>query len=183
MKEAAAYDRLSLRAFYVRRFFRILTPLSAFLLFVGACASWIPLSLTVGEIARQLTFVTNYDFLFPSRTSDYLFALLPPLVPLESRSSSICSGLPYCCSDIERAALSPSRSSLLSPLIRVASFYLMPWARESLSALTHMRADGLMFGCFSALTLEWQGAGDGRAKAPGADPASFGLSWPCSFSL
>jgi peptidoglycan/LPS O-acetylase OafA/YrhL len=160
--ERRVEGRISLKAFYVRRFFRIIPPAFAYLACVavlGVALQWIPMNF--GQIAASACFYRNYYSMgvehswytghFWSLAVEEHFYLLWPalLVWFGVRRGRILAPALACGVAIWRG--------LDTHFAWVAM--LAPWLKDSV-ARTDYRLDGLLWGC--ALAFVWQ-SGRGRA--------------------
>jgi peptidoglycan/LPS O-acetylase OafA/YrhL len=145
---------IGLRAFYIRRVFRIFPAFYAFLAVVAMlrAAGWI--HTTPADITVAATFLTNYKHVLPIPTNDdYWFVGHFWTLSLEEQFylfwpvTILAAGL----------ARTPRVATLIvlcSPLIRIASYVAWPGSRGHLTMMLHTAADPLMIGGLAAL---WQG--------------------------
>jgi peptidoglycan/LPS O-acetylase OafA/YrhL len=137
--------RISLGEFYLRRALRILPPYYAFLISILAAAHWGWLSVPRKEWLASALFYWNYA---PFAKSWWLghtwslaveeqFYLIWPLILSLSGAKAA-----------RRTAL---WIVLLAPLVRIATYFLLPGFREKLTFFLSTRADALMIGCLLAL--------------------------------
>ena len=151
--EEQTYGAFSLKAFYIRRALRIAVPLLVFLLGVRLCSSWRGLTITSGELVSPLSFFTNYELFFPAHTTDYpLIAHLWSLCVEEQFSNILWPTLLLMGWTASRHVAVLIICTV--PVLRVATFYILPGWREIIPHLTHARADSLMWGALAALVVD-----------------------------
>ncbi|WP_292729571.1 acyltransferase family protein [Microbacterium sp. UBA837] len=140
--------RISLKAFYVRRAFRILPAFYAFLIVIGVLSlAGTFVQVTLPQLLAAGLFVWNYAPVDGtwwlghtwSLAIEEQFYLLWPLVLVLFK--------PRIAIRIAVAVI------LASPLIRLAQYFLFPETREQISVMFHTRADALMVGCLLALLI------------------------------
>ncbi len=143
LREREKYGTISLRKFYIRRFFRIIPPAVSYLLVIGAGAAlgWIPVR--QHELATALL-LANY---FPDRlwyTAHYWSLCV------EEHFYMVWPGL--------LAALGTSRAAVVGLALAAACVIYRPWEAAHVSGAfryqrTEMRIDAFVLPCVLAILL------------------------------
>lgn len=143
-----------IKAFYVRRVLRIFPALYTYLAVLVLLRVAGAIHTTWGDLGIAGTFLTNYKHLFGIPTNDhYWFVGHFWTLSLEEQfylfwpATILAFGM-------RRAPTVALLIVLLSPLVRVATYFLWPDVRGQLSIMLHTAADPIMIGCLAAL---WQG--------------------------
>jgi peptidoglycan/LPS O-acetylase OafA/YrhL len=150
-KEWDQTGTIRLQSFYARRVLRIFPALYAYLLTLVLLrtAGWI--DTTAGDLTVAATFLTNYRHVLPLPTNDdYWFVGHFWTLALEEQFYLLWPLL------LVLVGITGGRRAawlivLVSPAVRVASYFLWPAARPQLGMMLHTAADPLMFGCLAAL--------------------------------
>ena len=148
LRELDSAGSISLRRFYLRRFFRIFPAFYAFLAVLGILwlAKLIPLS------GYSYICAATYTYNYCRHASDWLvghcwslsleeqfYLLWPPLLLILGRKKST-----YAAAGI----------IVFSPASRLISYLLLPAFRGSEGVMLHTRLDTIMFGCLIALLYD-----------------------------
>ncbi len=148
LNEVRKTGRISIRAFYIRRAFRIWPAFYLLIAFVGLLGLFHAIPLTKGEIISSSLFFWNY---YPYGSTWFLghtwslaveeqFYLVWPLALRwvgSRRATWIAIGI-----------------IALEPVVRVANYFLVPSMRGYISIMGHTRADSLMIGAIAALLYD-----------------------------
>jgi len=135
---------IHLRAFYVRRAFRILPAYWVYMAAIAVMARGHLVLASPSGFTRSLTFTT--DYLNPhswvmnhswSLSVEEQFYLVWPILLMAAGE--------------KRARLVAQWLIVIAPLLRVFTFYATPGLRPSITAMFHLRADALMIGSWAAL--------------------------------
>ena len=138
---------INLRAFYMRRTFRILPAYWAYLAVVAVLASAGVVAASPSAFLKAIFFTTNYlnpgswvvnhSWSLANEEQFYLFwpFLLLLLGAFKARKTAI--GL-----------------IIAAPVMRVLTYVFLPEMRPNITAFLHLRVDALMIGCWAALELE-----------------------------
>lgn len=151
LHEAATRGTISVSGFYLKRAFRILPPLYAYVAVLALLSAVGRLALTRWDAISALFFFHNYAVQstgwaiehFWSLSVEEQFYLIWPVILILCLRSRGSSGR-------DRAAMIAGAVIVLSPLIRIVSFRTHNALLHD-SAGFHMHADALMFGCAAAL--------------------------------
>ena len=151
LKERARTGRISIKAFYTRRFLRIFP---AFYTYVGACAILLALgwrTVLAGDLLHALTYTVNYHhphgWLFAhiwSLSVEEQFYLLWPAV--------IAFAGPLWAARAAMAAI------LVVPVFRLATLQFFPMPAAYFGQQFHLTADALATGCLLAAAHNWLGS-------------------------
>jgi len=145
LKEFRSNGKIGIRAFYIRRAFRIWPAFYVLICFVALLGVFRFIPLSLGEVASSSLFFWNY---YPAGSTWFLghtwslsveeqFYLLWPL----------SLGL----SGPRRATVIAIVIIALEPLVRVGNYLLVPSTRGHIGMMLHTRADALMTGALVAL--------------------------------
>src|SRR5437762_691450 len=135
---------IHLRAFYVRRAFRILPAYWVYMAAIAVMARGHLVLASPSGFTCSLTFTT--DYLNPhswvmnhswSLSVEEQFYLVWPILLMAAGE--------------KRARLVAQWLIVIAPLLRVFTFYATPGLRPSITAMFHLRADALMIGSWAAL--------------------------------
>jgi peptidoglycan/LPS O-acetylase OafA/YrhL len=141
---------ISLRAFYMRRTFRILPAYWAYLAVVAVLAASGFVIASPSAFAKAIFFTTNYlnpgswvvnhSWSLSVEEQFYLFwpFMLLMLGATKARKAAIFL-------------------MVATPLMRVITFLFIPDMRPNITSMLHLRVDALMLGCWAALELEEKG--------------------------
>jgi peptidoglycan/LPS O-acetylase OafA/YrhL len=148
LRELDANGTISLRRFYLRRFFRIFPPFYVFLGILAILWAVGAISLNARDYLNAARYTYNYD----RRQYDWLlghcwslsleeqfYLLWPPCLALLGRKKSTYLALGII---------------VLSPVSRLVSYYVAPHFRGIEGLMLHTRLDTIMFGCAIALVYE-----------------------------
>lgn len=147
VQERTRTGKLNLKDFYARRFRRIFPAYYAYLAVMALLASLGVVAIGWPELLADAFYLRDYNV----HTSSWLghtwslavetqFYLLWPATILflgNARARSVAI-----------AAIA------LTPLVRIATYFLIPSQRDLISIALHTRIDTLMFGCATALLIE-----------------------------
>ncbi len=145
--ERRASGEISLRAFFVRRAFRILPAYWVYLTFVAVLAAGGYVIASPHSFARAIAFTTDYvnpdswvlNHSWSLSVEEQFYLLWPLLV-------------------VALGALGARRTALalivIAPALRVLTFFATPQLRPSITSMLHLRVDALMVGCWLALETE-----------------------------
>lgn len=149
LKERASTGRISLKRFYMRRFFRIFPPYYAYLLFLAVLWGAHLVTLHLGCYLSAVTYVSDY---YGSKYMDWdlihtwslsieekFYVFWPAVLFLFQR---------------KRAAMVAIALFLVSPFLRVFTYAVAPSFRPHIAYMFHTRIDTLMCGCLLALFYE-----------------------------
>lgn len=146
-RERQQFGEVSLRAFYIRRVFRILPAYLAYLLCLAVLVKAGSIEVGRSSFLHALTFTTDYAADQNghlghtwSLSVEEQFYILWPLIFVTLRSKTLV-----------RVALAVL---LLEPVVRLFTYFLMPAFRGQVGHMGHTRADTLMFGCLAALLYD-----------------------------
>ncbi len=144
LKELNNVGTISLKRFYFRRAFRIFPPFYLYLIVAGILVAIGLFQGTLRSFIVAATYTWNYlgggsvllEHTWSLSLEEQFYLLWPAALILLGRrkSSKLAFALIF-----------------LSPLSRVASYFLMPHHRAFLVAMLHTRVDTIMFGCLMAL--------------------------------
>lgn len=145
LKEIQKTGRVSIRAFYVRRAFRIWPAFYVLIVFVALLGLLKAIPLTLGEVISSGLFFWNY---YPYNHSWFLghtwslsveeqfYLLWPVLLGWAGPRRGLWIAVTIVA---------------IEPLVRVANYLLAPGMRAYLGMMMHTRADALMIGALAAL--------------------------------
>jgi peptidoglycan/LPS O-acetylase OafA/YrhL len=145
MREKAKRGAISLRDFYIRRVFRIIPAYYVFLTLVVIAARMGRLDLPHSAVLPAYTFTWNYSphaegWLFGHAWTlsmeEQFYILWPAVVALLS---------------LRRTSMVAIAIIVLSPAIRVATYFACPSLRGLTGSMLHTHGDALMFGAILAL--------------------------------
>jgi peptidoglycan/LPS O-acetylase OafA/YrhL len=147
LNENKKYGVISLKDFYIRRFFRII-PAFWFFLAVICCLAWAGyITVTRRDAWTAFLFVRNYQLSTSwwighswSLSVEEQFYLLWPLSLVflgKRRATYLAVGI-----------------ILISPALRILTYFLLPGWKGNIGIMLHTRADCLMFGCSAALLAD-----------------------------
>ena len=148
IRELNLSGRISLRDFYIRRTLRIFPALYVYLAVIGLLTFYGVLQVPLRDFVAAATFTINYvqgDAMgarwFVGHTHSLAieeqFYLFWPLI--------------FCFCGLARSKKIALALVVMMPLIRVASYFLLPESRTTIGVTMHTCADRLMFGCLLAL--------------------------------
>lgn len=148
LKELDAAGDISLKRFYLRRFFRIFPAFYAFLGVLGLL--WIAKLLPIS--GNNYLYAATYTYNYCRQTGYWLlghcwslsleeqfYLLWPPCLLLLGRKRSLYLAIAII---------------VFSPASRFISYFLLPAFRESEGIMLHTRLDTIMFGCLLALLYD-----------------------------
>lgn len=152
LREREKTATISLRSFYVRRAFRILPPLYAYVLFLAVLGTTGHLpGMNRHELFCALTLTRNYahhvdlwamEHLWSLCIEEQFYILWPTTLVLCLLHRSDATGR-------RRATIFALALLIAEPIVRVLCFRYVPAYRNM--GMFHMQADGLMFGAVGAL--------------------------------
>ncbi len=150
MREEFQSGKVSLKNFYLRRTLRIFP---AFYFYVFAIAMATAAGTVVADAKHfliALTYTTNYSFVDGTPWElGHLWSLA-----VEEQFYLIWPGLFVVLSKKHRLFFAVGVIGLL-PLVRTASYFFFPAIRDHITIMFHTRADMMMFGCATALIVDW----------------------------
>ena len=148
LEEARSNGAISLKNFYLRRFFRIFP---AFYAYVAAIAmagllGWV--ALRPGDLLHACTYTMNYHYvrswwfghIWSLSVEEQFYVVWPVILVVLG---------------IRKGLMSAGMVMLLAPLIRVAYWYLLPAQREGIDEAFPTICDALAAGCALAGTRDW----------------------------
>ena len=156
LREFSATGGINLRQFYIRRAFRILPPYYFYLAVIAILGAVGVFSLPLNALTSASFFLWNYwpvsgswyfEHLWSLAVEEQFYLIWPLLLvwALNCGNRRLAGGI----------ALGVI---LLSPLIRVGTYYLAPESlRTHVYYMFHSRADSLMFGALCALAINSPG--------------------------
>lgn len=148
LKELNLTGRISLKRFYLRRFFRIFPAFYVFLLVLGLLALAGMISLDTHSYICAATYTYNYcrvsfgwllGHCWSLSLEEQFYLLWPPCLVLLGKKTSTYLVLAIIA---------------LSPVSRCISYLVLPSFRRSEGVMLHTRLDTIMFGCLIALVYE-----------------------------
>jgi peptidoglycan/LPS O-acetylase OafA/YrhL len=139
---------ISLKHFYIRRSLRIFPAYYAFLCVCGvaAAAGWF--SIEPKMFLAAATYLWNYLHWADSWFLGHVWSL-----SIEEQFYLIWPAL-FLFFGPDKAKYCALGIIILSPALRVLTYFLFPESRPYISIMLHTRADALMFGCFLALAWD-----------------------------
>ncbi len=173
-KEKTSTDSINLKAFYIRRAFRIFPP---FYIYIGVVLmlGFLGIHQRWQNIVAAATYTWNY---FPSAHG----GLLAHTSTL-SMEEQFYLFWPFCVkfmstSRVRKLAL---WLIILAPFSRVATYFLFPVmvANGKVSGMLHTRVDTLMFGCL--LALIWRTPGFDEITHRWLHASTFHVAWLAAF--
>lgn len=146
-KEWNATGKISLRNFYLRRFFRIFPPFYVFLAIIGLVWAKGIVAINVPGFLSSATYTSNYwgspNWILAHTWSlgleEQFYVLWPPCFVLLGKRRSA------------RVALA---IIVLAPAVRLLNYVVAPPLRGAAGTMLHTRLDMIMFGC--AMALLWE---------------------------
>ncbi len=142
---------ISLKSFYMRRVLRIFPALYTYLLVLTLLRAIGWIGTTWADLGIAGTFLTNYKHLLAIPTNvDYWYVGHFWTLSLEEQFYLLWPAAILIFS-MSRAPHIALAIVLLSPVMRVVSYYLWPSVRPQLTLMLHTGADPIMFGCLLAL--------------------------------
>jgi peptidoglycan/LPS O-acetylase OafA/YrhL len=143
LEEQANTGRISLKNFYIRRFFRIFPPFYAYIAAIAAVAAWGAVTLRPGDVLHSLTYTMNYHYdrswwfghIWSLSVEEQFYLLWPAIL--------VAVG-------IRRGFLSAAAVILLSPAIRLGYWYLLPNQHGAIGEAFPTISDALAAGCLLA---------------------------------
>jgi len=147
LQEDKANGSISLRRFYLRRFFRIFPPFYVYLATVVVLSVWGFVPQDRRNLISAATYTWNYMSHVPSwllahtwslSLEEQFYLAWPPLLVLLGKRKS--RYLAVAC-------------IVFSPALRLATYVLAPSLRGMVPVMLHTRLDTIMFGC--AIALFW----------------------------
>jgi peptidoglycan/LPS O-acetylase OafA/YrhL len=148
LKEFSFTGSISLKRFYLRRFFRIFPAFYVFLLVLGALALAGMISLNTHSYICAATYTYNYcrmsfgwllGHCWSLSLEEQFYLLWPPCLVLLGKKRSTHLALAII---------------VLSPVSRGISYFVLPSLRGLEGIMLHTRLDTIMFGCLIALLHE-----------------------------
>lgn len=148
LKEVGASGSISLRRFYLRRFFRIFPAFYFFLFVLGLLALAGAISLNAHGYICAATYTYNYcrtasgwvlGHCWSLSLEEQFYLLWPPCLVLLGRKKSTYVAIAII---------------VLSPVSRGVSYFVAPSFRGAEGIMLHTRLDTIMFGCLIALLYE-----------------------------
>jgi peptidoglycan/LPS O-acetylase OafA/YrhL len=136
---------ISIRSFYARRFFRIFPPFYVYLLVVGLLALFHVVPCDLKSFVYAAVYVRNYaphpfvlllGHTWSLSLEEQFYLMWPAFLFFFS---------PRTCLKIAGVAI------LLSPLLRIATYALVPSMRDHINLMLHTRLDAIMVGAFISL--------------------------------
>ena len=142
-KELSNNGKISLRGFYTRRFLRIFPAYYCFLTVIAGVWIWAGQPLHWRDLLAALSYTSNYNqgrpwvlgHTWSLAVEEQFYILWPTVICLLGR---------------RRALYGAAGVVLLSPVIRMAVWYLLPTHRASIGMEFHTVADSLATGCLLA---------------------------------
>lgn len=147
LQEDKANGAISLRRFYLRRFFRIFPPFYVYLATVVVLSVWGFVPQDRRNLISAATYTWNYMSHAPSwllahtwslSLEEQFYLAWPPLLVLLGKRKSRYLAL---------------ACIVFSPALRLATYVLAPSLRGMVPVMLHTRLDTIMFGC--AIALFW----------------------------
>jgi peptidoglycan/LPS O-acetylase OafA/YrhL len=152
LREQEKTSAISLKSFYLRRAFRILPPLYAYVIFLAVLGTTGRLpGMNHRELITALTLTRNYSHHVDLWAMEHLWSLCieEQFYVLWPTTLVLCM-LHRKGSDGRRKATRVALAILIAePFIRIVCFRYLPAYRNT--GMFHMQADGLMFGALGAL--------------------------------
>jgi peptidoglycan/LPS O-acetylase OafA/YrhL len=146
-------DSIDLKAFYTRRVLRIFPAFFTYLGVIAALAAVGIIATTRGDLLLAATFMKNYKAFFDVATNpDELFVRHFWTLALEEQFYLFWP-MTFLLVGIARASRVALAIVLISPIMRIATYFLFPGLRGNLAMMLHCAADPIMAGCLAAL---WQ---------------------------
>jgi peptidoglycan/LPS O-acetylase OafA/YrhL len=147
VKEWNATEKISLRNFYFRRFFRIFPPFYVFLAIMGIVWARGIVSINVPGFVSSGTYTSNYwgspNWILAHTWSlgleEQFYVLWPPCFALLGKRRS---------AQVALAIIA------LAPAVRLLNYVVAPPLRGAEGMMLHTRLDMIMFGC--AMALLWE---------------------------
>ena len=147
-KELKRTGQINLKRFYLRRTFRIFPPFYVYLLVVMVLANLNVVQASLGSMLAAATYTWNYVLLpdtwiighcWSLTLEEQFYLLWPACMAYFSRRANL---------KIATAVI------LLSPVSRVATYFLWPAMRGHLGMMLHTHLDTIMMGCLLSLILD-----------------------------
>ena len=145
LEERERTGTISLKHFYLRRFFRIFPPFYAYVAFIALIAALGLVQVGPWDWLHVLSYTTNYTPAGVPRPLQHLWSL-----SMEEQFYLLWPITVWILSARGARRLSLALIAA-SPLIRVACYFLVPWLRGNEGLTLHTRIDALMYGCAMAL--------------------------------
>ncbi len=147
-RERSTRGTISLSGFYVRRAFRILPPVAVYLVYLAWRQSLNDVYIPPAEWYGAIFFYWNY---IPGAATWWVSHFWS--LALEEQFYLLWP----CCLillGLWRSAGAAATVILLSPLIRIGTYFLFPDLRDRIGNMSHTQLDLIMFGCLAALLAE-----------------------------
>jgi peptidoglycan/LPS O-acetylase OafA/YrhL len=146
-------DSIDLKAFYLRRVLRIFPAFFTYIGVIAALAAAGIIATTSGDLFLAATFMKNYQVLFGFASNpDELFVRHFWTLALEEQFYLFWP-VTFLIIGMARASRVALAIVLISPIMRIGTYLLLPVLRGNLAMMLHCAADPIMVGCLAAL---WQ---------------------------
>jgi peptidoglycan/LPS O-acetylase OafA/YrhL len=150
LRELNKAGEISLRRFYIRRAFRIFPPCYVYLAVIGILSLARITPVDLGSFLSATTYTWNYNIhaqgnvlghLWSLSLEEQFYLLWPACLVLFRKATCLRIAIVAVC---------------LSPISRLAVYFLQPEWRGHTGMMLHTRIDTIMIGCILALVLDLQ---------------------------
>jgi peptidoglycan/LPS O-acetylase OafA/YrhL len=148
LREVETTGSISLKGFYLRRFFRIFPAYYAYIAVIALCAYWHRVVLSKDDLLYALTYTMNYHsarswlvgHAWSLSVEEQFYLLWPAVVAFGRRRGAL------------RVA---AVAVLLAPILKMSTYYFLPSWRPTMGESFQTVADTLAVGCLLAIGRDW----------------------------